>query len=92
MDNRKTLVTLLAAVLGAVIIVVCSVLASDSVIGGDPSGFTVFVRILALAVTAGAYVAILLFYGKRNEEFRAKLDQAVNAPLPAPQKKKKKRK
>ncbi len=92
MDNRKTLVTVTAVVLGAVLIMICSVFASDSVTGGDPSAFTVFIRILVLVVTGGAYAAILLFYGKRNEEFRAKLDEAVKAPLPAPQKKKKKRK
>lgn len=92
MDNRKTLVTALAVVAGAGLIIVCSVFASDSFTGGAPSGLTICLRVVALTLTAGAYAGVLLFYSKRNVTFRAKLDEAASAPLPTPQKKKKKKK
>ncbi len=92
MENRKFLVTGVALALGAVAIVVFSVFAVDSVSGGTPSVPTIFLRILVLALSAGTYVGILLYYGRRNAAFGEKLQAAVDTPLPEPQRKKKKRK
>lgn len=91
-DNRKALVLVVSLAVGAVLIVVCSVFASDSVSGGAPTVATVFLRVLTLALAGGLYAGVLLFYGKRNTAFRENLEKAVNAPMPSPPKKKKKRK
>lgn len=91
MASRKLLLTRLAFALGAALIVVCAVLAGDSVHGGSPSLSIIVLRILVLTMAAGTYGGVLLYYGRRNVAFNEKLQAAVDAPTPEPKRKKKKK-
>lgn len=92
-NSRKTLVTIIAVAVSGVLIVISSLLASDSVSGAArPTTLTAFLRILSLTLTLGAYAGVLFFYSKKNAAFRERLEAAANTPLPTSQKKKKKKK
>lgn len=90
--SRAPLITGLAVFVGAVLIIVASVLAQDSISGGGPSTFTVVLRIVVLATSAATYAGILLYYSRKNAAFGEHLQAAADTPLPDAKRKKKKKK
>lgn len=90
-NRRKTLVTVAALVGGGLAIVLISVLCRDSFTGKAPSAGTIFIRLTVLTITVGMYVAVSIFYGKRNAAFREKLKAAAEATPAEPEKKRKKK-